>query len=92
MNKYFVIGAKAIGLLLLLQLGRAMPAGAQDGITGLFPARPAGLVTDVAGVIDPGSEAALTDLIGRLRSATGAEIAVVTLPTIGIRQNWICCL
>jgi uncharacterized protein len=83
MSKYLVIGAKGIGLLLLLQLSLVPQLEAQGGISRLFPARPTGLVTDVAGVIDPGPETAITDLIERLRSATGAEIAVVTLPTIG---------
>ncbi len=52
----------------------------------LFPPQPTGYVTDVAGVVDPASEARMTDLIERLRAATGAEIAVVTLPTIGNRE------
>jgi uncharacterized protein len=85
MSKYLDKGIpKAIGLLLLLQLSLELPALAQGtGITGLFPPRPTGLVTDVANAIDPASEATMTDLIERLRAATGAEIAVVTLPTIG---------
>jgi uncharacterized protein len=49
----------------------------------LFPARPDGYVTDRAGVIDAASSARMTSLIERLRATTGAEIAVVTLPTIG---------
>lgn len=78
------VWAKAIGLILLLQLSLGLPSVAQtSGISGLFPPRPTGLVTDVASVIDPATATALTDLIERLRTATGAEIAVVTLPTIG---------
>jgi uncharacterized protein len=74
--------AKAIGVLLLLQLA-AGTLMAQGGISSLFPAQPTGYVTDVAGVIDPGTRTAVTDLIERLKAATGAELAVVTLPTIG---------
>jgi uncharacterized protein len=49
----------------------------------LFPAQPDGYVTDRAGVIDQASSARMTSVIERLRATTGAEIAVVTLPTIG---------
>jgi uncharacterized protein len=75
--------AKAIALLTVLQLtGGALLA--QDGaLTKLFPARPTGYVTDVAGIIDQATEARITDRAERLKAATGAEIAVVTLPTIG---------
>jgi uncharacterized protein len=58
-------------------------AWAQGGVERLFPAQPAGFVTDAAGALDAGSVAAMTAKIERLRGATGAEIAVVTLPTIG---------
>ncbi|HKU61182.1 MAG TPA: TPM domain-containing protein [Gemmatimonadales bacterium] len=40
-------------------------------------------MTDRAGIVDPASEARMTSLIERLKATTGAEIAVVTLPTIG---------
>jgi len=53
----------------------------------LFPARPTGFVTDVAGIVDQAAEARITDLAERLKAATGAEIAVVTLPTIGDREE-----
>ena len=49
----------------------------------LFPARPTGYVTDAAGALDAASVEAMTVKISRLRKATGAEITVVTLPTIG---------
>jgi uncharacterized protein len=79
--------AKAIALLTGLQLA-AGALGAQDaGIRSLFPARPAGYVTDVAGIVDEAAEARITSLAERLRAATGAEIAVVTLPTIGDRDE-----
>ncbi len=79
--------AKAIALLTGLQLiGGAVAA--QDGdVRSLFPARPTGFVTDVAGVVDEAAEARITSLAERLRAATGAEIAVVTLPSIGEREE-----
>jgi uncharacterized protein len=54
-----------------------------SSVDTLFPAQPVGYVNDVASVIDAGSRAEMEDLIERLRAATGAEIAVVTLPSIG---------
>jgi uncharacterized protein len=42
---------------------------------------PLGFVSDFAGVIDAGTEARLTRRIQELKQKTGAEIAVVTLPT-----------
>ena len=79
--------AKAIALLTGASTGAAGVLAAQDaGVRSLFPARPTGYVTDVAGIIDAASEARITDLAERLRAATGAEIAVVTLPTIGDRR------
>ena len=68
---------------LLLQLAVATVASAQNQLSRLFPPRPTGYVTDVAGVIDAASATAITDKIQRLRDATGAEIAVVTLTDIG---------
>jgi uncharacterized protein len=80
--------AKAIPLLTALQLAVTAVLPAQTpGVDTLFPARPDGYVTDRAGVIDPASEARMTSLIERLRATTGAEIAVVTLPTIGERDE-----
>lgn len=75
---------KATGLGLALQL--AVFAGAlaaQSPVDSLFPARPTGYLTDVAGVVDPASAATIDSIASRLRSVTGAEFAVVTLPTIG---------
>jgi uncharacterized protein len=79
--------AKAIALLTGLQLIAGGLAAQDQGIRSLFPARPAGYVTDVAGIVDEAAEARITDLAERLRAATGAEIAVVTLPTIGEREE-----
>ena len=72
---------KATRALVVLQLVPALLAG-QEGARALFPAQPSGYLTDVAGVVDPASAAAIDELASRLRSATGAELAVVTLPTI----------
>jgi uncharacterized protein len=84
MSTYRFIRAKVTGLVLLLQLAAVLAAHAQGGgITRLFPARPTGMVTDAASVIDPAAETEITTLIEKLRVATSAEIAVVTLPTIG---------
>lgn len=75
--------AKAILLATTLQ-GAAAPLVAQsDSLSRLFPARPSGYVTDLAGVVEPGTSQRMTALIERLKNATGAEIAVVVLPTIG---------
>ena len=49
----------------------------------LFPAQPVGYVNDLASALDAESRAKMSDLIERLRATTGAEIAVVTLPSIG---------
>lgn len=48
----------------------------------LFPAQPSNYLTDVAGVVSPDVAGQINDLASRLRAATGAELAVVTLPTI----------
>ena len=75
--------AKAIALAAALQLGATSLLAQRPSISELFPAQPTGYVTDVAGVVDASSAARMEDLIERLRAAGGAEIAVVTLPTIG---------
>ena len=78
---------KATGLGLALQLAVCVvfagALAAQSPLDSLFPARPTGYLTDVAGVVDPASAATIDSIASRLRSATGAEFAVVTLPTIG---------
>lgn len=77
---------KGIGALVALQLGLAAWLPAQGtGVAALFPARPTGFVTDVAGIIDAGSRATIERRLQHLRDVTGAEVAVVTLPTI---QNY----
>jgi uncharacterized protein len=80
-----VTSAKAILLLAALQ-GATLPLAAQGaGISELFPARPAGYVTDLTGTLDTGTVARITSLAQRLRNATGAELAIAVLPTIGDR-------
>jgi uncharacterized protein len=74
---------KAIGTLLALQLMVAFALPAQQEITKLFPAAPTGFVTDVAHLLDAGQAAALEARLKHLQDVTGADIAVVTLPTIG---------
>jgi uncharacterized protein len=78
---------KAIALLTGLQLIAGALAAQDSGIRSLFPAQPTGYVTDAAGVADQAAEERITSLAERLRAATGAEIAVVTLPTIGEREE-----
>jgi uncharacterized protein len=86
--------AKATALLAVLQLivmpGWPLPDGglrAQSrGVDSLIPAQPVGYVNDFASVLDAESAAKMEDLIQRLRAATGTEIAVVTLPSIGDRE------
>lgn len=75
--------AKGTALLMALQLTAATSWAQRPGVDTLFPAQPVGLVNDFASVIDPQSAAAMEDLIQRLRAATGAEIAVVTVSSIG---------
>ena len=79
--------AKAIALLTGLQLIAGGIAAQQSDVRSLFPARPTGFVTDVAGIVDEAAETRVTSLAERLRAATGAEIAVVTLPSIGERDE-----
>jgi uncharacterized protein len=75
--------AKATALLVVLQLTAATLWAQRPGVDTLFPPQPVGYLNDFSSVIDAASAAKMEDLIGRLRTATGAEIAVVTLPSIG---------
>lgn len=76
--------AKIPAAAVALQLALAVPAAAQGtGIERLFPARPAGHLTDAAGVVDAASAGRIETLAAGLRKETGAEVAIVTLPTIG---------
>ena len=74
-------GMLAVVVLQLVLL--AAPLAAQEGVDQLFPAQPTGYLTDAAGVVDPASAARIEAIAKTLREKTGAELAVVTLPTIG---------
>ena len=79
--------AKATALLTLLQLtlgilGRGLE-GQSRGVDTLFPAQPVGYVNDFAGLLQSAQPSDLEATLRRLQSATGAELVVVTLPTIG---------
>jgi uncharacterized protein len=77
---------KGIGTLLALQLALVTALAAQQAeVAKLFPAQPTGFVTDAAGLLDAGRRNALEARLQHLQDATGADIAVVTLPTIGDR-------
>jgi uncharacterized protein len=56
---------------------------AQDAIRTLFPARPTGFVTDQTDEVGLEHTARIEEKIRLLQERTGAEIAVVVLPTIG---------
>ena len=62
--------------------------GAEPGVDRLFPAQPVGLRQRlrVGWSTRPRADA-VEDLLTRLRAATGAEMAVVTLPTIDDRDE-----
>jgi uncharacterized protein len=78
--------ARRKGMLAVVVLQLALltaPLRAQEGVEQLFPAQPTGYLTDAAGVVDPASAARIEDIGKTLREKTGAELAVVTLPTIG---------
>ncbi|MDZ4675009.1 MAG: TPM domain-containing protein, partial [Gemmatimonadota bacterium] len=77
--------AKAILTALGLQLAWSGAVLAQTGVDSLFPARPSGYITDLSQVISGPIAERITAKIQLLRDRTGAEIAVVTLPSIGDR-------
>lgn len=82
--------AKAILLGAVLQLAPARVSTFQaqqvdPALARLFPTQPSGFVTDQVGVVNPEVKSRIESLVQRLRDATGAEIAVVVLPTIGDR-------
>ncbi|HTL04407.1 MAG TPA: TPM domain-containing protein [Gemmatimonadales bacterium] len=63
----------------------ALAAQRDAELARLFPAQPTGYLTDPTGVVDAATAQRVTALVERLRNASGAEIAVVVLPTIGDR-------
>jgi uncharacterized protein len=77
---------KATAVIALLQLTVAVSWAQDRALDSLIPAQPVGYVNDLASVIDQPTAAELESLIERLRGATGAEIAVVTMPSLGGRE------
>ncbi len=65
------------GIILILSVGNLI-SGPQD-----IKLAPQGYVRDYAGVLPPSEEAVLTNIISELERKTTAEIAVVTIPTLG---------
>lgn len=70
----------ALQLMIVLAL-----SGQTGGAASLFPAQPTGMVTDAAHILDPAAIDRIEARLAHLRDATGGEVAVVTLPTIGDR-------
>jgi uncharacterized protein len=71
-----VRGAVGLAYLLVFLVGAAAILAAPEPLPS-----PIGLVSDFAGIIDAATEARLTRRIQELKQKTGAEIAVVTVPT-----------
>lgn len=76
---------KGIGAIVALQLAAAFCLGAQVPVptAKVIPAQPTGFVTDAAHLLDDATRSSLEARLQRLKDLTGAELAVVTLPTIG---------
>jgi uncharacterized protein len=68
----------ALALMLLIALTIGFPAP----LAGQSLPKPVGYVNDFAGVVDERSRGSMEALIAAVREKTGAEIAVVTVPTI----------
>jgi TonB family protein len=60
-------------------------ATVDTGVASLFPAQPTGFVTDAAHLLGADLLASIDGRLTQLRSGTGVEVAVVTLPSIGAR-------
>jgi uncharacterized membrane protein YgcG len=67
-----------------LTLAASLPAQSK-AITDLFPKAPTGFVTDSAALLSPAMRTTLADSIRALQASVGADIAVVTLPSLGER-------
>ena len=80
---------KAIALLAVLQLMTVAPALGPGSGCRAARSRPgrSAWSTISPRCVDPASRDSLDDLLTRLRGATGAEVAVVTLPTIDDRDE-----
>jgi uncharacterized protein len=59
----------------------ATPVSTDTSAAPALPEKPQGFVTDLAGVIDAAAKARLERILTELEQKTGAEIAVVTVPT-----------
>lgn len=81
-NRLLLRARKVTCALGLLQLLPGLLAAQNPRITRLFPDRPADYLTDAAGIVAGDATSRINDLAARLRTATGAELAVVTLRTI----------
>jgi uncharacterized protein len=66
-----------------LQLALLAAPRAAAQVEQYVPARPTGLLSDFAGVVDAPSAARIETLARTLRERTGAELAIVTLADIG---------
>ena len=66
------------GLIAALAVLCAVPAAAQQ----YRAPRPVGYVNDFAGVIDPAREREIQRVVDEVRSKSGGEIVVVTLPSL----------
>lgn len=78
----------AVQLAWLVCLGGAARLSAQVApeVRALFPAQPAGHLTDVARIVPADAAGQLESLARDLRARTGAEVAIVTLPTLQERD------
>ena len=76
--KHLILTLKAFAILLAF-LGAAYLVRAED----IKSIHPTGYVTDLAGVIAPGTKIQLEALCTEVEQKTGAQIAVVTVHSIG---------
>src|SRR6187455_466065 len=74
--------AKGIALAVALQLGLFGVSRGHAQAEQYIPAQPTGYLTDAAGVVDATNAARIEQVAKTLRERTGAEMAIVTLPTI----------
>jgi uncharacterized protein len=79
------------GLLALMPLlalvpmpGRADSSGAPVGPDGLLLVPPLARIVDQAGVLSPADRAALESRLARFESTTGAQVAIVIVPSTGV--------
>lgn len=80
-----MVARTALQLAAALVFGAALEA--QQDVERLFPSAPTGYLTDAAGITDAATAADIERLAERLRAATGAQLAAVTLPTLNDRTE-----